>query len=63
MATTKRIEVKLTDKELQLVKWLADRDDYTVAEELRTLFYLQLREEVDLYEDEARQDGFIKEVE
>lgn len=63
MATTKRIEVKLTDKELQLVKWLADRDDYTVAEELRALFYLQLREEMDLYEDEARQDGFIKEVE
>lgn len=63
MATTKRIEVKLTDKELQLVKWLADRDDYTVAEELRALFYLQLREEMDLYEDEARQDGFINEVE
>jgi len=63
MATTKRIEVKLTDKELQLVKWLADRDDYTVAEELRALFYLQLREEMELYEDEARQDGFIKEVE
>ena len=62
MATTKRIEVKLTDKELQLVKWLADRDDYTVAEELRALFYLQLREEMDLYEDEAKQDGFIKEV-
>ncbi len=63
MATTKRIEVKLTDKELQLVKWLADRDDYTVAEELRALFYLQLREEMELYEDEARQDGFINEVE
>lgn len=62
MATTKRIEVNLTDKELQLVKWLADRDDYTVAEELRALFYLQLREEMELYEDEARQDGFIKEV-
>lgn len=61
MAIAKRIDVKLTDKELQLVKWLADRDDYSVSEELRTLFYLQLREEMELYEDEAKQDGFIEE--
>ena len=61
MAIAKRIDVKLTDKELQLVKWLADRDDYSVSEELRALFYLQLREEMELYEDEAKQDGFIEE--
>lgn len=61
MAIAKRIDVKLTDKEMQLVKWLADRDDYSVSEELRTLFYLQLREEMELYEDEAKQDGFIVE--
>ena len=61
MAIAKRIEVKLTDKEMQLVKWLADRDDYSVSEELRALFYLQLREEMELYEDEAKQDGFIEE--
>ena len=61
MAIDKRIDVKLTDKEMQLVKWLADRDDYSVSEELRTLFYLQLREEMELYEDEAKQDGFIEE--
>ena len=61
MAIAKRIDVKLTDKELQFVKWLADRDDYSVSEELRTLFYLQLREEMELYEDEAKQDGFIEE--
>lgn len=61
MATAKRIDVKLTDKELQLVKWLADRDGQTVSEELKTLFYLQLREEMELYEDEAKQDGFIEE--
>lgn len=61
MAIAKRIDVKLTDKELQLVKWLADRDDYSVSEELRTLFYLQLSEEMELYEDEAKQDGFIAE--
>ena len=61
MAIAKRIDVKLTDKELQLVKWLADRDDYSVSEELKTLFYLQLREEMELYEDEAKQDGFITE--
>ena len=61
MAIAKRIDVKLTDKEMQLVKWLADRDDYSVSEELRALFYLQLREEMELYEDEAKQDGFIAE--
>lgn len=61
MAIAKRIDVKLTDKELQLVKWLADRDGQTVSEELKTLFYLQLREEMELYEDEAKQDGFIEE--
>lgn len=61
MAIAKRIDVKLTDKEMQLVKWLADRDGYSVSEELRTLFYLQLREEMELYEDEAKQDGFIEE--
>lgn len=61
MAIAKRIDVKLTDKEMQLVKWLADRDDYSVSEELKTLFYLQLREEMELYEDEAKQDGFIEE--
>lgn len=61
MAIAKRIDVKLTDKEMQLVKWLAERDDYSVSEELRALFYLQLREEMELYEDEAKQDGFIEE--
>lgn len=61
MAIAKRIDVKLTDKEMQLVKWLADRDGYSVSEELRALFYLQLREEMELYEDEAKQDGFIEE--
>lgn len=60
MAIAKRIDVKLTDKEMQLVKWLADRDDYSISEELRALFYLQLREEMELYEDEAKQDGFIE---
>lgn len=61
MAIAKRINVNLTEKELQLVQWLADRDGQTVSEELKTLFYLQLREEMELYEDEAKQDGFIEE--
>ena len=43
MAIAKRINVNLTEKELQLVQWLADRDGQTVSEELKTLFYLQLR--------------------
>lgn len=48
----KRIDVRLTEEELHFLKWLAKRDDQTLSEELKALFYLQLREEMDLYEEE-----------
>ena len=57
MANTinKRIDVKLTEEEHNFLKWLAKRDGVTVNEELKALFYLQLREEMDLYLDEMLQ--------
>ena len=51
MATKKRIDVVLTDEELDFLKILADRDDKTLQEVMRDLFYLQLREERDYYEE------------
>ena len=48
----KRIDVRLTEEEHKFLQWLAKRDDQTLSEELKTLFYLQLREEMDLYQEE-----------
>ena len=48
----KRIDIRLTEREFKFLNWLAKRDDKTLSEELKALFYLQLREEMDLYEDE-----------
>ena len=48
----KRIDIRLTERELKFLNWLAKRDDQTLSEELKALFYLQLREEMDLYEEE-----------
>lgn len=48
----KRIDVAFTEEEYKFIKWLADRDEITVQEELKQLFYLQLREERDLYLEE-----------
>lgn len=41
------------------MKWLAKRDEVTVQEEMRQLFYLQLQEEQDLYIDEFEQETGI----
>ena len=48
----KRIDIRLTEREFKFINWLAKRDDQTLSEELKALFYLQLREEMDLYEEE-----------
>ena len=53
-AINKRIDVRLTEEEIHFLKWLAKRDDQTLSEELKTLFYLQLREEMDLYLEEMK---------
>ena len=52
----KRIDIRLTEREYEFLKWLADRDDVILQEELKALFYLQLREEMDLYEEEMKME-------
>lgn len=59
----RNIDVILTDGEMEFLKWLAKRDNITVKNEMRCLFNLQLREEMDLYEEEHLQEerGCIEE--
>lgn len=49
---SKRINVILTDEEVAFIKWLAKRDKVSAGEEMRMLFNLQLREEMELYNEE-----------
>ena len=51
--TTRNIKVVLNDRQYNFIKWLAKRDEITITEELETLFYLQLSEEMELHEEEA----------
>lgn len=51
----RRIDVNLTEKEEQFLNWLADRDGVDFWEEMKCLFYLQLREEMELYLDEMEE--------
>ena len=48
----RRIDVILTDEEVDFIKWLAKRDKVSAGEEMRMLFNLQLREEMELYNEE-----------
>lgn len=48
----RNIDVILTDEEMDFIKWLAKRDNMTVKNEMRCLFNLQLREEMELYNEE-----------
>ncbi len=48
----RNIYVRLTDEELDFIKWLAGRDKVSVSDEMRMLFNLQLREEMELYNEE-----------
>lgn len=48
----RNIDVILTDEEIDFLKWLAKRDNLTVKNEMRCLFNLQLREEMELYNEE-----------
>lgn len=47
----KRISVTLTPKEYEFIKVLAERDNQTVNQTLQNLFYLQLREEMEYFEE------------
>ena len=50
----KRIEVNLTQEEMKFLLWLSQRDNVSLKKELQQLFYLQLREEMDLYLEESK---------
>ena len=56
---SRNIKAVLTDEEYNFIKWLAKRDKVTIGKELQILFNLQLREEMELYNDErlAEQKG------
>lgn len=56
MATNKRITVALTPEEMDFITWLAKRDKVSVGRELRQIFYTELRELIDLYEEERKQE-------
>lgn len=47
----KRISITLTQKEYEFIKILSKRDNTSVSETLQNLFYLQLREEIDYFEE------------
>lgn len=50
-AITKRITVNLTEEQMEFIKKLAEHDGCTISEAMQNLFYLQLREEMDYFEE------------
>ena len=60
MAKNRNIKVTLHDEEYDFLKWLAKRDNITVAEEMKCLFNLQLSEEMELYNEERLQEERAK---
>ena len=52
----KRIDVAFTEEEYKFLEWLAKRDDETVQEKIKSLFYYQLQVEKDLYLEEMKQE-------
>lgn len=57
MTINKSITVSLTTEEMAFIKWLADRDKVNVARELRQIFYTELGELIDLYDEERQQES------
>ena len=59
---SKRININLTDKEDQFIKWLAKRDDTSYQKELQIIFQMELDHEMEIYRDEmlADQEGVEK---
>ena len=55
--TNKSITVKLTADEIDFITWLADRDKVSIARELRQIFYTELGELIDLYDEERQQES------
>ena len=54
--TTKRINIRLTDKEVELLEWFAGNENITLQEKMQQIFYNQLQELKDLYLEEMELD-------
>ena len=50
------IEVNLTEKEYKFLKWLAKRDEVNYSRELQLVFYTELRQLQDLYQEEMEME-------
>lgn len=54
--TTKRINIRLTDKEVELLEWFTGNENITLQEKMQQIFYNQLQELKDLYLEEMELD-------
>lgn len=54
--TSKRIDVRLTYKEVELLEWLAKNEDITMQKKMQQIFYNQLQELKDLYLEEMESE-------
>lgn len=50
------IEVNLTEEEYNFIKWFARRDDVKYSRELELIFYTELRQLQDLYQEEMEME-------
>lgn len=50
--TSKRIDVRLTDKEVELLEWFAKNEGITIQKKMQQIFYNQLQELKDIYLEE-----------
>lgn len=57
MAKNFRLDITLSDDELKLVEYMTKEHFYgegSMRDTLKSMFYLQLREDMDLYEEESK---------
>lgn len=52
--TNKRVEVVLTDEQVQFISWMSKRDNVTFQKELQMMFYTELEQCMNLYLDEMK---------
>lgn len=53
---TKRIEVRLTEEDMEFVKWMAERDGVSVQRELWQFYNVEFEQCKELYMDEMLQE-------
>lgn len=52
----KTVKVEISEEDMVFIKWMAGRDAVSVSEEMRMMFYTELRALQDLYGDEAKEN-------